>query len=98
MAFPSAEVVLDKVKSDGTFDQFRKTCLAAVEAEVDVNLRIFTHTTFYPPQPSMRAYGEQIEVLSRRYLQDHHHKWSDSITKNEVRAKLKDYIIKMIAK
>lgn len=46
----------------------------------------------------MRAYGEQIEVLSRRYLQDHHHKWSDSITKNEVRAKLKDYIIKMIAK
>lgn len=38
MAFPSAEVVLDKVKSDGTFDQFRKTCLAAVEAEVDVNI------------------------------------------------------------
>lgn len=37
LAFPSAEVVLDKVKSDGTFDQFRKTCLAAVEAEVDVN-------------------------------------------------------------
>lgn len=38
LAFPSAEVVLDKVKSDGTFDQFRKTCLAAVEAEVDENL------------------------------------------------------------
>ena len=49
-------------------------------------------------QPSMRAYGEQIEVLSRRYLQDHRHKWSDSITKNEVRARLKDYIVKMIAK
>lgn len=47
LAFPSAEVVLDKVKSDGTFDQFRKTCLAAVEAEVNVNL-IFTHTTFHP--------------------------------------------------
>ena len=46
----------------------------------------------------MRSYGEQIEVLSRHYLQDHRHKWSDSVTKNEVRAKLKDYIIKMIAK
>ena len=34
LALPSAEAVLDKVKSDGTFDQFRKTCLAAVEAEV----------------------------------------------------------------
>ena len=33
-ALPSVEAVLDKVKSDGTFDQFRKTCLAAVEAEV----------------------------------------------------------------
>ena len=31
---PTPEAVLDKVKSDGTFDQFRKTCLAAVEAEV----------------------------------------------------------------
>ncbi|CAI8016969.1 Biorientation of chromosomes in cell division protein 1-like 1 [Geodia barretti] len=80
LPLPTVEAVLDKVKSDGTFDQFRKTCLAAVEAE-----------------PSMRAYGEQIEVLSRRYLQDHRHKWSDNITKNEVRAKLKDYIVKMIA-
>lgn len=34
LALPSVEAVLDKVKSDGTFDQFRKTCLAAVEAEV----------------------------------------------------------------
>ena len=33
---PSVETVLNKVKSDGTFDQFRKTCLAAVEAEVHV--------------------------------------------------------------
>lgn len=31
---PSADAVLNKVKSDGTFDQFRKTCLATVEAEV----------------------------------------------------------------
>ena len=35
-ALPSAEVVLDKLKSDGTFDQFRKTCSAAIEAEVSV--------------------------------------------------------------
>ena len=34
LQLPSTEVVLNKVKSDGTFDQFRKTCLAAVEAEV----------------------------------------------------------------
>ena len=57
-----------------------------------------TDELLYVRQPSMRAYGEQIEVLSRRYLQDHRHKWSDNITKNEVRAKLKDYIVKMIAK
>lgn len=34
LPLPTVEAVLDKVKSDGTFDQFRKTCLAAVEAEV----------------------------------------------------------------
>ena len=34
LPLPSTEAVLDKVKSDGTFDQFRKTCLASVEAEV----------------------------------------------------------------
>ena len=36
---PSAEAVLDKLKSDGTFDQFRKTCSAAIEAEVSVDHR-----------------------------------------------------------
>lgn len=46
LTLPSAEAVLDKVKSDGTFDQFRKTCLAAVEAEVDDNTH--TLTSFYP--------------------------------------------------
>lgn len=35
-ALPSADAVLDKLKSDGTFDQFRKTCLASIEAEVSV--------------------------------------------------------------
>ena len=34
---PSAEAVLNKLKSDGTFDQFRKTCLASIEAEVRAN-------------------------------------------------------------
>ena len=36
---PSAEAVLDKLKSDGAFDQFRKTCSAAIEAEVSVDHR-----------------------------------------------------------
>ena len=36
---PSVEAVLDKVKSDGTFDQFRKACLTAVEAEVSYSLK-----------------------------------------------------------
>lgn len=45
LALPSAEIVLDKVKSDGTFDQFRKTCLAAVEAEVNDNT--YTLTSFF---------------------------------------------------
>ena len=40
LPLPTVEAVLDKVKSDGTFDQFRKTCLAAVEAEVWSNLII----------------------------------------------------------
>lgn len=35
LPLPTPEAVLDRVKSDGTFDQFRKTCLAAIEAEVD---------------------------------------------------------------
>ena len=32
--FPSVDEVLNKLKSNGTFDQFRKTCLASVQAEV----------------------------------------------------------------
>lgn len=31
---PSAEAVLSKLKSDGTFDQIRKLCVAAVQEEV----------------------------------------------------------------
>lgn len=30
----SAEAVLDKLKSDGTFDHIRKLCVAAVQEEV----------------------------------------------------------------
>ena len=32
--FPMVDEVLTKLKSNGTFDQFRKECLASVEAEV----------------------------------------------------------------
>ena len=35
-ALPGADAVLNKLKSDGTFDQFRKTCLASIEAEVAI--------------------------------------------------------------
>ena len=36
-SLPSVDAVLGKLKSDGTFDQFRKTCLAAIEAEVSLH-------------------------------------------------------------
>ena len=50
LPLPSVETVLDKVKSDGTFDQFRKTCLAAVEAEVRYKSQIKNHSlTFSLP-------------------------------------------------
>lgn len=39
--FPSVDEVLNELKSNGTFDQFRKTCLASVEAEVRVFRIIF---------------------------------------------------------
>lgn len=32
--YPTVDEVLNKLKSNGTFDQFRKACLASVEAEV----------------------------------------------------------------
>lgn len=34
--FPSVDEVLNKLKSNGTFDLFRKNCLALVQAEVRV--------------------------------------------------------------
>lgn len=37
-ALPSIQAVLDRLKSDGTFDQFRKKCLAAIEEEVHNSL------------------------------------------------------------
>ena len=33
-SLPAPETVLNKLKSDGTFDQLRKSCLAAIEEEV----------------------------------------------------------------
>jgi hypothetical protein len=33
-SLPSIQDVLDRLKSDGTFDQFRKVCLSAIEEEV----------------------------------------------------------------
>lgn len=31
---PSLQNILDRLKSNGTFDQFRKMCLSAIEEEV----------------------------------------------------------------
>ena len=47
-------------------------------------------------QPSFRAYGEHIEVVSRRYLQNY--KWRDSTKKNQVRIRLKDHALSVIAR
>ena len=38
---PTPEAVLNKLKSDGTFDQLRKSCLANIEAEVCKIVRIY---------------------------------------------------------
>ena len=67
-ALPSAEMVLDKLKSDGTFDQFRKTCSAAIEAEV--SLWLSTHAcesdhfpiSLYIPPHSPRL-GHMVSTL-----------------------------------
>lgn len=34
--FPTVDEVLNKLKSNGTFDQFRKTCLESIEGEVSI--------------------------------------------------------------
>ena len=33
-SFPNIDEVLNELKRNGTFDQFRKSCLASVQAEV----------------------------------------------------------------
>lgn len=33
-SLPSVDSVLNKLKSDGTFDQFRRTCLSHIQGEV----------------------------------------------------------------
>ena len=51
----------------------------------------------YPStQPSFRAHGEHLEVLSRRYLQDFN--WKESTTRNEVRSKLRQHVLGVIAR
>ncbi|KAL5471154.1 hypothetical protein EMCRGX_G029239 [Ephydatia muelleri] len=77
-ALPAPDTVLNKLKSDGTFDQFRKSCLSALESE-----------------PSFTAQGEHIANLSRRYLQNFN--WRDSVTKNDARSRLKNYILGVMA-
>ena len=39
--FPTVDEVLNKFKSNGTFDQFRKACLESIEAEVKTQHLIF---------------------------------------------------------
>ncbi len=92
---PSVSEVLDKLKSNGTFDYFRQTCLESIKAEVGAlnRVQVVTFATCMP-QPSFRAYGEHIEVVSRRYLQNY--KWRDSTTKNQVRSRLKDHALSVI--
>ena len=52
---------------------------------------------FLPPlQPSFRAHGEHIEVLSRRYLQDFN--WKENTTRNEVRSKLRQHMLGVISR
>lgn len=95
--FPTVDEVLNKLKSNGTFDQFRKTCLASVEAEVRHRLEAFSlykHSACV--QPSFRAYGEHIEVVARRYLQNY--KWNASTTKNKLRSRLKNHALSVIAR
>ena len=50
----------------------------------------------FPLQPSFRAYGEHIEVVSRRYLQNY--KWNVSTTKNKLRSRLKSHALGVIAR
>ncbi len=59
--------------------------------------RTRTHTHSHPTlQPSFRAHGEHVEVMSRRYLQNMN--WKAGVTTNEARAKLKSYALGVIAK
>ena len=46
---PTPEAVLNKLKSDGTFDQLRRSCLAAIEAEVGLGAALSRD------QPSQRV-------------------------------------------
>ena len=97
--YPTVDDVLTKLKSNGTFDQFRKACLASVEAEVGTANLCFITLTLpwgYALQPSFRAYGEHIEVVSRRYLQSY--KWNVSTTKNKLRNRLKSHALSVIAR
>ena len=52
-------------------------------------------TTIALMQPSFRAYSEHIEVVARRYLQNF--RWRDNTTKNNVRSRLKDHALGVIA-
>ena len=52
-ALPSADTVLNKLKSDGTFDQFRKTCLASIEGEVKIlKMYMLNYTTLLVSGPT----------------------------------------------
>jgi len=41
-SFPSIDEVLNELKRNGTFDKFRKSCLASVQAEVSKKTSFFS--------------------------------------------------------
>ncbi len=57
---PGPDTVLNKLKSDGTFDQFRKSCLAAIESEVCCRFglvpRLTDEATVDLPIPSVHVH------------------------------------------
>jgi len=72
-------------------------CTCPTKSEVNTVGEDHPLIFFLPPlQPSFRAHGEHIEVLSRRYLQDFN--WKENTTRNEVRSKLRQHMLGVISR